>query len=103
VIYWDGDQLVVHDYATGRRISAAPTACAVLNFFDHWRSVEGLIDHLSDFTPFSVRKAVAALERQQLLIRKGRPANRTCAALEQWFLSFVHKGWPIRAGPGRRR
>jgi SagB-type dehydrogenase family enzyme len=92
MIYWEGGRFVVHDYATGTRTHADPVVCSVLDFFDRWRSIDGLVKHLADFTPRSVRETVAALERQQLLIRKGRPPNRTSAALEQW------AGWNPPAG-----
>jgi len=95
VSYWDDDgRLIFDNYATGRRISADPVASTVLHFFDRWRSAKDAARHLSDFTPASVHKTVAALERHALLVRKSAKDNGHSSALASW----QRDGWNPAAG-----
>ena len=84
VCYWERTRLVFENYGTGIRISADPLTCQILHFFDRWRSVDALAARLVQFTPSSVRAAVAALERHSFLVRSDRPVDAKAAALATW-------------------
>jgi SagB-type dehydrogenase family enzyme len=84
VSYWIGDRLIFHNYATGAVASADPLVCTVLHFFDRWRSAEQLARRFPDYRLAALRAAVAALERQSLLIRRGSRVERASARLDAW-------------------
>ncbi len=71
--YWSPDGLVFHNYSTGERTAASPTAALVLDFFDDWRSLDALYVHLGDYDRASLRSAVVALAGRSLLERSDRP------------------------------
>ena len=84
VCYWEDDRLLFENYASGIRISAEPLAAEILHFFHRWRSVDALVAHLDEFSPSSVRAAVASLERHTFLHRSGSIKDRRAAAMEEW-------------------
>jgi SagB-type dehydrogenase family enzyme len=84
IVYWNGDRLVFHNYSTGVLVSADPKAALILHFFDRWRSIPALTAHLTQFSPASLRAAVAGLVRHSLLIRHGQPIGMASAALRKW-------------------
>jgi SagB-type dehydrogenase family enzyme len=87
VCYWSEEGLVFENYATRTRTSAAPLACAILHFFDHWRAAEELFRHFPDHSPASLRRALGQLTRRSLLQRSGRresPAEKAMAAWKDW-------------------
>jgi SagB-type dehydrogenase family enzyme len=84
VLYWDGQRLLFENYATGVRIFADPLAAQILHFFHRWRSVEALAAHFSDFTPASLFRAVAALERHTLLQRSDAAEDARTRAMSDW-------------------
>jgi len=84
VLYWDDGRLVFENYATGDQTEAQPLACLILSFFDRWRRAEELFPHLDDYTPRSLRTAVAQLARHGLLERTSNPRDARRAPLAAW-------------------
>ena len=72
VSYWSAEGLVFHNYATGVRTGATPDTAWILDFFDVWRSLAELEQHLSAFDPRSLRRSVSGLVRRSLLQRSDR-------------------------------
>ena len=90
VLYWIDDRLIFHNYATGTVTSGDPLVSTVLDFFGRWRSLEQLMARFAAYAPSVLRAAVTALERQSLLVRRGRTADP--AGLAAW------AGWNPAAG-----
>jgi SagB-type dehydrogenase family enzyme len=86
VSYWEDGDLVFENYATGDRISAEPLTSHILDVFDEWRPIDALTARLDDYSPQSLRRSVAALERHNLLHRSGAPADGRTAAMKKWGL-----------------
>lgn len=84
VCYWRGEQLVFANYATDTCITAEPLTCTILNFFDRWRSPQGLMRWLNGFDPTSVRQAITALARHSLLQQSDRPPPPAERAMQTW-------------------
>jgi len=84
VSYWQNDKLIFENYATGRRIAAAPLTAEFLHFFDRWRSMAAFSAHFSDFTPSSLLTAVRTLERHTMLRRSDRPSEGREVAMATW-------------------
>jgi SagB-type dehydrogenase family enzyme len=75
---------VFENYATRMRTSAAPFTCAILSFFDRWRPAEELFRHFPEYSPASLRQAVAQLTRRSLLQCSSRPESRVEKAMATW-------------------
>ncbi len=87
VSYWDAEGLVFENYATRTRTSAAPLSCAILDFFDRWRSPRALFRHFPEYSAASLRKACRELTRRSLLQRWGgkeSPAGKAMGAWQDW-------------------
>lgn len=84
VLYWEGTSLVFENYATGKRIEADPLACSILSFFDRWRRLDTLYARFDDYTPSSLRTAVAQLTRHSLLEQARRPLDPQAGRLAAW-------------------
>jgi SagB-type dehydrogenase family enzyme len=92
VSYWRGKNLIFENYATGKGAMAAPITSEVLNFFSDWRPLEALACHLPQYSPASLRAAVAGLARLSLLQRSDRKHDKTERAMDSW------KYWNPAAG-----
>jgi SagB-type dehydrogenase family enzyme len=67
VAVWDDGRLVFENYATRKRVAAAPIACQVLDFFSDWRSLEELAEAMPQYSKRSHANAVRQLVRVTLL------------------------------------
>src|SRR5262249_24178798 len=74
VAYWCGEQFVLENFLTRRRISADPLSAPILHFFDRYRSERELFALFPDYAPASLHKAVRALTRHSFLERPGHGA-----------------------------
>ena len=95
VCYWWRNKLVLENYASRSRVSAAPLTCEILHFFDRWRTVQELLKRYSHFSPASLRCAVRALVRLSLLERSRAPRDAHADAFALWkewspAASFLH-------------
>lgn len=87
VCYWEGGRLVLENFATRQRVTAAPISCEILDFFNRWRPATELCSRYPQFTPSSMNAALKALVRQSLLEQSGRrvsPAERKMSAWANW-------------------
>ncbi|MGA7624695.1 MAG: SagB family peptide dehydrogenase [Candidatus Acidiferrales bacterium] len=84
VCYWQGRQLIFENYATRRRIGAAPVTCELLHFFDRWRAADSLRRHFPLYTSASLNRAVARLVRSGLLERSCTPRDFLADAFLRW-------------------
>src|SRR5437763_261924 len=69
--YWEGAQLVFHNFARRLTVSARPITCQVLDFFSEWRTAQEAIVHFNNYAQRSVRTSVSQLLKQGLLVSKG--------------------------------
>jgi len=84
--------MIIDNYRAGQRVTADPSACDILNFFDDWKPVELLFPHLPQFSRASLRKAVAQLAASSLLQRHNEGNRALDQAFEAW------KEWDPAAG-----
>ena len=85
VLYWQGSRLVVHNYATGRRVSAAPSLCLLLDRCADWKTRDEIAAAL-DLPARLVMRLVGRLVDRSMLERSDRPDPRARAmtALDRW-------------------
>ena len=91
VVYWSDRRLVIENYSTGVRVTAAPVTLEVLAFVDDWCDPARLHDQFRNYDRASLDKAVTDLLRCSLLERSDR-ANDRRRAFESW------KSWHPAAG-----
>jgi SagB-type dehydrogenase family enzyme len=87
VLYWQGEQLVFENFATGKRVTAAPITCEILNFFSQWRPASWLYSRCRQFSPSSIDSAIATLAQQSLLERSDTRltlAEKNMRTWEHW-------------------
>ena len=92
VSYWDGEDLIFQNYATGKGTTAAPLTTEVLHCFTRWLPIEGLARQLPQYSTASLRAAVAALVRHSLLQRSDRQQHTIERSMDAW------KHWNPAAG-----
>ena len=84
-VYWRNNRLILHNFATRRRVSARPVTCEVLDFFSDWRTQEEAVTHFSAYSRRSVLSALSQLLKQGLLLPKGsREAARDALIAKHW-------------------
>ncbi len=88
VVYWRDGRLTFENYLTRTVVSADLPAAEILGLVDTWCTADELVRKLPDFKPASVRRAIAELARQTLLVREG-----TAAARRDEDLARVWKDW----------
>ena len=59
ISYWEDEQLVVHNFATGKILAVPARTTELLDFFGTWRSIEELVAWLS----LSAREARTLIDR----------------------------------------
>jgi SagB-type dehydrogenase family enzyme len=84
IVYWRSGHLVFENFLTGRQITAAPLTTSLLHFFDRWKSFAALSAAMPQYSPSSLRRAVAQLLRHSLLQREDQPLPPGHAALTAW-------------------
>lgn len=82
--YWQGDQLVLHNYASGRRIVASTPIVDLLAALSDWRTAGSLASRLKIGDVELVSKALKRLDELTLVQRSDRGASETEKALETW-------------------
>jgi SagB-type dehydrogenase family enzyme len=92
VSYWNDEDLIFENYATGKGASAMPIATKVLNFFSRWRSALALFRHFPQYSASSLRTAIEELVRHSLLQRSDRKPQTPERAMTAW------KDWNPAAG-----
>lgn len=71
--YWRDGRLFFHNFARRLTISASPITFEVLDFFSKWRTSQEAITRFTDYTPRSVRSALAQLVKEGLLLPRDSP------------------------------
>jgi len=84
VSFWQDDRLLFANYATGRRVAAAPLVTEILHVCGRWRSFEALAAHFDEYSDVSLRAAIDTLERHGLLTRSNRRPDPRDRAMEAW-------------------
>jgi SagB-type dehydrogenase family enzyme len=105
VSYWRGNELIFENYAMAKGAVAAPLTAEVLNFFSGWHTLSALSRHLPQYSPASLRAAVAGLVRHSLLQRSDRKADSTEQLMDAWrnwnpaagFFHFTGRDLPFTA------
>jgi SagB-type dehydrogenase family enzyme len=70
-VHWRDGRPAFENYLTRQFASVDPIAFSILTFFDDWRPLEDLVRAMPEFSPASVRRAVAMLVRSTFLLRAG--------------------------------
>lgn len=105
--WWEKQQLIFHNYATGKRIAADPLICLVLACFERWKPADALFARMNQFSRSSLRRTVFKLAKHSLLQRSDRLENKTERAIEKWrgwnpaggFFHFTTKDVPYTLDP----
>jgi SagB-type dehydrogenase family enzyme len=84
-LYWRGSRLVVHNYATGRRVAAAPSLCLLLDHCAAWKTREEVVAALG-LPARLVTRLLGRLVARTVLERSDSPDPRARAmtALDPW-------------------
>lgn len=90
--YWRDGRLTFENYLTRQVVSADPIAVDILGFFETWRDPAALARKLPQFTPASLRKAVATLTRHTLLVRQGSGLAGNDAAVARAWRDWLPQG-----------
>jgi SagB-type dehydrogenase family enzyme len=69
-LHWQENKLFFYNFAKRVSVSANVLTCEVLDFFDRWRTPREAIIHFAEYTPASVRTALAQLVQHGLLLAK---------------------------------
>jgi hypothetical protein len=84
VSYWSGKQLVIENFATGRRITSDPLAITILNFFDRWRSFREFLSQFSEYQTASLHESLDLLVKHSILERSDRNRSPSEQAMQSW-------------------
>jgi SagB-type dehydrogenase family enzyme len=84
VSYWSDKQLVIENFATGRRIGADPLAITILNFFDRWRSFREFLSQFDEYQTASLRESLDLLVKHSILERSDRNRSPSEQAMQSW-------------------
>jgi SagB-type dehydrogenase family enzyme len=88
VLYWQEGRLVIHNYATGRRVSGDPLVCRLLDACPEWTTRERIGDAVGGGSPAVVYALVDRLVERGLLEaddRRGRASREhPMSALDAW-------------------
>ena len=106
VLYWQGSRLVVHNYATGRRVAANPSLSLLLAYCGEWRSQQEIAREVG--VPARILGSLLRrLVGRSVLDRSDRqedPRTRAMTAFDPWNpeAGFFHTAtkdvrfWPAR-------
>lgn len=84
-LHWQENKLFFYNFAKRVSVSANVLTCEVLDFFDRWRTSREAITHFADYTPASVRAALAQLVRHGLLLAKdSRDVRQDAQIAKEW-------------------
>lgn len=89
--YWTEGSLVFENYRTGDVLSADPIAARVLHLFADWQSLDEACRALPEYSPQSVRRSVAQLADNGLLLEEGSSrASDDLKFLKSWSSWLPH-------------
>jgi SagB-type dehydrogenase family enzyme len=83
VSYWTDEQLVFHNYATGKRAAGTALTIGLLDYFHDWRRCGPLLAQ-STLPCGELRTALRALVASSLLQQSNRPTHPAERAMEAW-------------------
>ena len=86
VFYWRGNRLFVHNYATGRRVGAAPPLCRLLDCCGDWKTGDEIASAL-DVPVRLLRPFIRRLVDESMLARSDRAEDsrtRAMSSLDAW-------------------
>lgn len=84
MVYWDGDQLVLHNYATGSRVVGSPLVVRIMSSLTDWRTFSSIAGQYQEFGSFLMQQMLDRLEQLTLVQRSDRARPRTEPALATW-------------------
>lgn len=95
VSYWRGGRFVVENYATGRRVTAAPLALELVNVCGGWRTLDEIAARFPRDAAPEIRRLTTALADASLLEASSSGASEP--ALDGWspwhpWAGFFHFG-----------
>jgi len=111
VTCWSGSQLIFENYATRKRVAAAPLTCEVLDWFSNWRSIEEVSREVKQYDAASLATSIRQLASVTLLQRSDRKPHPVEAQIARWkdwnpgagFFHFASKDVALRGDPAERR
>jgi SagB-type dehydrogenase family enzyme len=84
IVYWNGEELVCHNYATGQCITGSPAVVRALSLMHDWRTVDSVAREFAGFDRHLVTRLVEELEQLSLVERSDRAPSRVSRALATW-------------------
>jgi SagB-type dehydrogenase family enzyme len=92
VIYWQNGRLIFENFALGKKITADPLVCSILQFCEKGKSLQGIESYLSQYDVDSVRGIVEQLCLHGLLESSDHARDPRQVLMETW------KDWNPAAG-----
>lgn len=89
VVNWRDGRPALENYLTRQFASVDPVALSILTFFDDWRPIADLVRAMPEFSPRSVRRAVATLVRSTFLLRAGSEEARQDEQLARTWTTWL--------------
>jgi SagB-type dehydrogenase family enzyme len=87
VVYWHDGRLLVHNYATGRRIVGDPLLCRILDYCGDWKTPVAIARALGFADAALTARVLSRLLSRSLLERDDRPPEpraQAMSALDRW-------------------
>jgi SagB-type dehydrogenase family enzyme len=84
VLYWEGETLVLRNYATGRSLKTDPFILQVLEGFSTWRRLDDFVSGLGPDVRPEVERLVDALHAHGWLRRRDDPPDPVERELDAW-------------------
>jgi SagB-type dehydrogenase family enzyme len=67
ISYWEEDRFYLQNYLSGKVVGASAETAEVLDFFDHWQTVEAMARRWPQYSAKSLRATAEQLTQQSLL------------------------------------
>jgi SagB-type dehydrogenase family enzyme len=84
IVYWNGEELVLHNYATGVAIAGSPAVVRALSALHGWRTADSVARQFAEFDPRLIARLLEELETLSMIERSDRAPSRVSRALALW-------------------
>lgn len=84
VAYWQGEHLVLHNYASGKRVSASPLIFELVSSLREWATPEALARRHASYGTAALSRALTRLSELTLVQRSDEGPSAAERALDTW-------------------
>jgi len=84
IVYWNGEELVLHNYGTGLTVAGSPTVVRALSALHAWRTADSVARQFAEFDRHLITRLLDELEKLSLVERSDRAPSRVGRALASW-------------------